>query len=228
MATDTAYGLVRAFDDFNRKAIDTTNYYTSNTDSGGTAFAINEQRNGVVRGSVDTTDNDITNLFKDGPIYRPNAGGPVIMESRVTLITSVADGETYVGFSDDDGTDEVAITLSAADVQTSNATDAAGFAYTGAGTADWKRVGANNGSITNAARCNVKGATTPVAATWQTLKVVINEDGDADYYIDGIFQGTIASATRATISLNPAWALQGGGTARSVDVDYIYVQAGRI
>lgn len=230
MATDTNRGIVKTWDDFERKAIDTTNLYTTNVDAGGTAFGINEQRNGVVRGSVDATDNRITNLFKDPVIWRPNQGGPLIFESRVALITSIADGESFIGLTDDDGADENPILVSTADVQTNAATDGVGFVYTGAGTADWKIAAVNNGATPagSPARANTGGATTPVAATWQTFRIVVNEDGDADFYINGVFQGRIDAATRATISLCPGWCVQSGGTARSMDIDYVFVSAGRL
>ena len=227
-ATDTGFGTVRVFDDFERKAIDTTNLYTGNNDAGGTAFAINEQRNGVVRGAVDTDDNDITNLFKDPVIWRPNSGGPLTFETRCTLITSIANGETFLGMTDDDGTDENPITLSAADVQTSNATNAVGFAYTGGGTVDWKAVSVNAGAAGTPTRCNAGGATTPVATTWQTFRVVINQDGDADFYIDGRWHYREDAATAPATSLCPGWALQSGGAARSLDIDYVYLSVGRV
>ena len=125
-------------------------------------------------------------------------------------------------------TDENPMTLSTADVLTSNATNAVGFAFTGAGTADWKAVsvnGAADGAIT---RCNTGGATTPVLLTWQTFKVVLNQDGDADYYIDGVFHVREDAAVSVSTLLAVGIAQQEGGTARSTDVDYIYVSAGRL
>ena len=49
-----------------------------------------------------------------------------------------------------------------------------GFAFTGAGTADWKMVSVNGDADGAVARANTGGATTPVLTTWQTLKVAIN------------------------------------------------------
>lgn len=226
-ATDTSFGMVRVFDDFTGKALDTTNFYTTNSDTGGTAFAINEQRNGVIRGGTDGTDGDLTNLFKDPVIWRPNAGG-LIFESRVTLITSIADGESFIGLTDDDGTDENPILVSTTDAATTNASNAAGFAYTGAGTADWKAVSVNADADGSVTRCNNGGATTPATTTWQTFRVAINTDGDADFYIDGIWQDREDAAVAASTSLCPGWCIQGGGTARSMDIDYVFVQVGRV
>ena len=162
MATDTNKGKVRFFDDFLGDTIN-LDLYTTNSDTGGTAFAVSIQRNGVIRGGVDTTDNDITNLFGEVQ-WRPDQSGPLTLEIRATLITSLADGETYIGFSDAT-TDENPVTLSTADVETSNADNAAGFAYTGAGTVDWKAVSSNATADGTVTRCNVGGATTPVVGT---------------------------------------------------------------
>lgn len=226
MPTDTSMGKTHFFDDFLADTIN-LDFYTLNSDTGGTNFATSAQRNGAVRGSVDTTDNDITNLFA-ALNYRADSGGPTTMEVRMVTRTSVADGETYVGWTDDSAADEMPLTLSTTDVVTSTATDLAGFAYTGAGTASWKCVATRNDVDATVATANVGGATTPVVGTYQTFKVVLNEDGDAYYYLNGIFQTRIASAIRATVDLTVCVGLQSGGTARDVDIDYIDIWTGRI
>ena len=149
-----------------------------------------------------------------------------MLETRVKAVTSVADGETYVGFSDAT-TDENPITLSTADAITTNASNAAGFTYTGAGTGSWKAVSVNGDADGSVITCNVGGATTPVVGTWQTLKIVINSEGDARFFINGIDQGEELLAVSPSTLLNSAIALQSGGTARSLDVDYIEIIAGR-
>lgn len=226
MATDTSFGKVRSFDDFNRKAIDTTNLWNSNADTGGTAFAINTQANGVVRGTGDGTDGDKTNLI-DNVIYRATAGGPLICEWRVKAVTSLADGETFVGVTDAT-TDETPVQVSTTDAQTDAATDAAGFCYTGAGTANWKACSVKNDASQTPVACNKGGVTTPVVGTYQTLRVVINDDGDIDYYINGIWQAQIAAGITASVLLAPVVAFEDGGTARSIDADYRYVECGRV
>lgn len=227
-ATDTGFGIVRYFDDFVRLVIDsaTASLYTVRADSGGTAFAINEQHNGAIRGTGDGTDGDVTSIFGP-PLWRADSGGPLILEQRVTLITSLANGEEYIGWSDDDGTDENPITLSTSDVVTTNASNAVGFAYTGGGTANWKGVSVNGDADGSVIALNAGGATTPVLTTWQTFKVVINQDGDADYYIDGTFHGREDAAVSASALLAPCVVQQDGGAARSTDIDYLYISAGR-
>ena len=224
-STDTSRGFVENFDDFDRKVIDITNRWTTNSDTGGTAFAINDQTNGVIRGGVDTDDNDLTNLF-DFVDFRLDES-PATVEWRAKTVTSVANGETFIGVTDSNSTDENPITLSAADVQTSNATDAAGFAYTGGGTGNWKAVAVKTDSDLTPVACNVGGATTPIVGTWQTFKMVFSTEGHCRFFIDGREQAFIENAVSPTVLLNAGICVQGGTTARSLDVDYRYVKHGR-
>ncbi len=226
MANDTPKGKIHWEDDFTARVLDVTHYWTANSDSGGTKYAINEQHNGVVRGGTDGTDGDLTSIFS-APIWRADKGGPLTLEIRAKLITSLADGETYLGWTDDDATDENPLLVSTADVLTSAANDAVGFMFTGAGTASWKAAGTKNTTDTSVLTCNTGGATTPVVGTYQTFKIVLNSDGDADFYIDGIEHGRRDNAITASTVLGVGIVIQGGGTARSHDVDYVEVWAGR-
>lgn len=225
MPTDTGFGKVRHFEDFLGKALDTTNDWNTNT-AGGTAPAINLQANGALRITMDGTDGDNDGLI-DQVIYRATAGGPLTCEWRVIPRTSVADGETYIGLTDAT-TDETTIKLSTVDAQTSAADDAVGFAYTGAGTASWKAVSVKATVSTTPVTCNKGAATTPVVGTYQTFRVVVNADGDADYYINGIWQARIDNAVTAATLLAPNVVVETGGTARGVDIDYRYVECGRV
>lgn len=224
MATDTSRGLIHYWDDFLGDTINLDNYIV-NTD-GGTAFAINLQQNGVIRGTGDGDNGDFTNLM--GPvIYRADAGGPLTLEIRATLITSLLNGEWFIGFSDS-AADENPITLSTADVVTTVASNAVGFAFTGSGTANWKGVSVNDDTDGAVIALNTGGVTTPVLTTWQTFKIVLNTDGDADFFIDGIFQGREDAAVSPTTLLNYQVTMQDGGTVMSMDLDYIEVWSGRI
>lgn len=225
MATDTSFGKVRAFDDFNRKALDTTNLWNIQQ-AGGTNPAINIQANGAVRITMDGTDADI-DAVTDQVVYKATAGGPLVVEWRVIPRTSVADGETFIGLTDENAA-ETPIQVSTVDAQTDSATDAAGFCYTGAGTANWKACSVKADSSRTPVACNKGGVTTPVVGTYQTLRIVLNEDGDADYFINGIWQARIDLAVTATTLLAPTINVQTGGTARGIDADYRFVECGRV
>lgn len=225
MPSDTSFGKVRNFDDFTRKALDTTNLWNIRQ-AGGTNPAITIAANGLVRITMDGTDGDIDQL-NDQVIYRATAGGPLICEWRVIPRTSLADGETFIGLTDEDAA-ETPIQVSTADVQTDSASDAAGFCYTGAGTANWKACAVIANTSRTPVACNQGGATTPAVGTYQTFRIVINQDGDADFYIDGRWQARIDLAVTPGTLLAPSIGAQTGGTARGIDADYRYVECGRV
>ena len=72
------------------------------------------------------------------------------------------------------------------------------------------------------------GATTPELTTYQTFKIVVNADGDADYYIDGVFHARENLAVDPDVLLNIFVCQQDGGAARSTDLDYFYLSTGRV
>src|SRR3990167_11357211 len=111
---DSGFGKVRDFNVFLKKALDTTNIWNVNT-GGGTTPAINLQANCVVRITSDGTDGDKDYMI-DQVVYRGNANGPLIVEWRMKTVTSIADGETFVGATDAT-TDETPIQVSTTDVQ---------------------------------------------------------------------------------------------------------------
>ena len=223
---DTPKGKVVFFDDFLGKALDVTNWYTGNSDSGGTTPVILLRQGGVIQMGVDTTDNDVTSLRSN--VNFAASHGTMTMEARMKLITSVADGENNIGFTDDSATDEIIAVLSTTDTYTATAAaDFACFSYTGAGTANWKAIASKNGTDATPVACNQGGATTPVVGEYQTFKIVVNTDGDADFYINGKWQARIDSAITAATLMCFGWDLVSGGTARSGYLDYVEIIGSR-
>ena len=223
MPADTPKGKIHFYDDFLGDTINLDLYAVNGDD--GTAGAIVVAHNGVFRMTGDGTDTDIENIY--GPAqWRSDAGGPLTLEIRATLVTSLADGETFIGISDA-AADEEPFSVSTADALTSTSSDGAGFCYTGGGTADWKAVSTNADADGTVTRCNRGGATTPVLGTWQTFKLVVNVDGDVDFYIDGILHYTEELGVAPATLHNFFVSMVDGGTVRSMDIDYIEVWAGR-
>ena len=233
MAIDTSKGKVKFFDDFTDKALDTTNWWTGRSDAGGTTPVVLLRHGGVVQMGVDATDDDVSSLtgnveWAAGLTSAQGSGGPLTFEARLCLVTSLADGETFIGLSDDSATDEIPAVISTTDTYTATAaTDFCGFGYNGAGTASWKAMASKNGTDVTMVACNQMGATTPVLLTYQTFKIVVNEDGDADFYIDGKWHVRLDNAITATVLMCPHIDIQSGGTARSMYIDYVAMEAGR-
>lgn len=223
MPVDTSKGLIHFFEDFLGDTINLDQFVVNGDD--GTAGAINVQHNGVFRITGDGTDSDIENIY--GPAqWRADAGGPLTLEVRATLITSLADGETFIGFSDA-AVDEEPFSVNTADALTSTSSDGVGFCFTGAGTADWKAVSTNADADGTVTRLNKGGTTTPVLTTWQTFKLVVNQDGDVDFYIDGVNHYREDAAIAPATLHNWFVSMVDGGTVRSLDLDYIEVWASR-
>lgn len=219
-STDTGFGVIRFFDDFLDDTLNT--FWTTVASDSGTAVIINEQHGGTVR-FVGTTDGHIQNLF--GPeMYRPDQGGPLIFECRVKM-SSITTGFA-AGWTDDNDTDEMPIDLDGGTL-TTTATDGVALVYDSGKGANWYGVAVKNGSDHGSAPLDL--GVGPTAATYQTLRVVVDADGNnADFYVDGKFRGTLSGAcTTATVLHAPFAAQLANGTASNIDVDYIFLQAGR-
>lgn len=228
MALDTPKGQVRFFDDFTGKVLDVTNWWTGRSDSGGTTPVILLRQGGVVQMGVDTTDDDVSSLASNVN-FRANAGGGITFEARCQLVTSAADGENFIGLSDDSATDEIPAVISTTDTYTATAAaDFCGFGYNGAGTANWKAMASLAGADLTMLACNAGGkVTTPVVGEYQTFKIVVNEDGDADFYINGVFHRRLNAAITASVLMCAHIDIQSGGTARSMYIDYVELIGGR-
>lgn len=227
-STDTGFGAVRLFDDFLGDSYDTFQWAVPVANSG-TAPAINVQTNGVIRNTVtNNSSNDLSTLVSE-IIFKASAGGPLVMEARVALITSLSQF-LFVGLAAAKPT-TTATTIpmnTNGGTFTTNATDAVGFMYTGgsSGAAVWQCAGVKNGADTAitaaASRFN------PVLTTFQTLRIVVNADGSASFYINGeIIKENLANAVTAGTLLCAVISNADDGAAASLDADYVYVCCGR-
>lgn len=224
MATDTGFGTVRFFDDFLGDTMDANSWAADETGNS-TNFAINAQRNGVVRGTVTSnSSSDIAVLYGELN-YRPNMNGPLTFEARITPITSLSQ-MIFAGLSDEK-TVEKPIDYNGG-TQTTTATDAVGFYYAGGETsATWRCGGVAAG--TDSTHTAVSSRLNPVVATWQTLRVVVDADGGASFYINGeIIKENVSGCCTKTVSLMPFLAVSDDGAAASLDVDYVFVSVGRL
>ena len=226
MATDTNKGRVHLFHDFNCPAVDETNDIDAGTENSGTQ-AISVLENGVYRLTTGTTaDNRVA--FATALNYQADNGGPLSAEFRVKSVTAITTRAYFIGFTDvvPSGTLENPIEQSGTTL-TSTASNAVGFMYDTASTTDnWYAVGVK--ADTDAV--SVETGVAPAAAgTYQTLKVVVNQDGDADFYIDGKWEGRVDNAVTASTSLCAICLVETRtGGASSLDCDYREVWAGRV
>lgn len=223
MATDgTSFGKVRLFDDFNRAVIDTNRWVAGSTNSA-TAFAINAQVNGVLRGTVtNNSSNDLSDVYAS--LNYQAANGGIYFEARCAIITSLSQ-LIFIGLSDE-ATNERPIDYNGGTL-TTTATDAVGFYYAGGeASATWRYGGVKNG--TDSAHAAAPARHNPVAATFQTFRIVVNPDGAASFYINGdLIKENVASCVTAGTSLMPYFSITDDGAAGSLDVDYAFCESGR-
>ncbi len=183
--------------------------------------------NGVVRltsGNTVTVAESLSSLTQ-GLQWRASDGG-LTLEVSFLPVTDVADVSYFVGFTDVLATStlEEPVTLSG-NTFTTNATDAVGFVYdTGATTDVWYGKGVKNGTDSS----TVTTESAPTVSTAQTLKIEIDSDGIAYFYIDGVGVGSIADAVTTTVALTPIICVMARATtSKSVDIDYIDVKKDR-
>lgn len=222
-STDTGFGKVRCFDDFNRPVIDTNRWVAGSTNSA-TAFAINAQTNGVLRGTVTNNSSNDLSVVYGSLNYQADDAGPLVFEARCSIITSLSQ-LIFIGLSDE-ATNERPIDYNGGTL-TTTATDAVGFYYAGGeASATWRYGGVKNG--TDSAHAAAPSRLNPVAATFQTFRIVVNADGAASFFINGeVVKENVASCVTVTTSLMPYFSITDDGAAGSLDVDYVYVEKGR-
>jgi hypothetical protein len=190
---------------------------------------INAQQNGVVRltsgdagGGDDAVD---ASVLTHSLIWYPQTGG-LRATFRVKIPSSVANVAVFIGFTDVIGTAEFPIhSAGSADTVTDNATDAAGILYdTAMDTDTWGLIGTKNGTQTTFSALSA----TPVADTYQTIRITLSTEGSLFATINGVQTVTVANAVTASVALTPVVAVMTRTTAvKSVDMDYIEVEAHR-
>lgn len=226
---DSGFGHIRLFDDFLGDTYDTL-LWSVPVAANATAYAINVQANGVIRGTVtNNTSSDLASLVGE-IIYRASAGGPLIFEARVALQTSLLQF-LFVGLTGtkpDTTVTNIPMNTNGGTFTTAHA-NAVGFMYTGgtSGAAVWQVAGtkANADTAITAAPSRFN----PVLATFQTLRIVLNPDGAASFYIDGnIIKENLANAVTAATLLTPAICITDDGAAASLDADLVYISCGRV
>ncbi len=223
-STDTGFGKVKVFEDFRGPAVDTTNIISVNSEnSGTTAVSIAEDGVQALVTGATSGNRSATGLALN---WYCNHGG-LIFEARVKNITAITARALYIGISDvaPATTLENPIEMSGSTL-TTTATDAAGFMYdTDATIGDWYCVSVKNGSDGTPYDTAIVPA---AAATYQTFRVVLNSDGDADFFIDGKFVKTITDAVTATVALCAYICLETrASAAKTAHVDYIYMEKPR-
>jgi hypothetical protein len=215
------------FEDFMGDVAPSEVNYTEGTDTTTADGAIVALVNGVFRL---TAGDSAGSIAADGAQLNTELNwkvsqGKLVMEARVSIaaITTVS---CFVGLTDTKAL-EAPFSLSGTTF-TSNATDAVGFLFDTAATTDTIRlVGVKADTDATAQDTGVAF----VADTYKVLRVEINSDGAATFYINGLQVGTLMSAAiTTTVALTPVFIIrpEGAVAGRTMDIDYFMVAADRV
>ena len=157
---------------------------------------------------------------------------PFVMEFRVRF-TDLDTKTFYVGLTDVN--DDTAILEGgnlhgATATLTLTASDLCGFYLSAELTEDemWHCV-YNGGSTTGAtASANVQSGVDAVAGEWDILRLEVDPNGTARWFINGVLKQTVAGAVSTTTDLAVICMVEAKGAAiETVDVDYGMVKANR-
>lgn len=214
------------FDDFFGDTLDTRWSGAAGNDAQAVAPAVSAAVGGKVRmttGDTTTVSESCVSLTH-GLNWKAGNGG-LVMEAKITPVTSVANVAYFVGFTDAlaTGSLELPMTLSTA-TMTAVADDCAGFLFDTAATTD-VFYGAAVKATTATVFASSPACNAPVADTAMTLRVEIDTSGNVRFYQDGVYMGKIDSAITTTVALTPVVAAMARTTtSKSLDVDYVYAQ----
>jgi hypothetical protein len=165
-------------------------------------------------------------VWADVPIRLDTLGGILTIEARLRIKSSVATVSVFFGLTDSTALEEPF--TNAADVITSVATDAVGFHYdTDATTDQWWALAVDSDvdDTGNAATGN-----TPVADTWQKLKIEVSANGALiKFYVNGSLVKTLSAAgVGPDVVLYPTVIANATTTtSKTIDVDYVRVRGVR-
>jgi hypothetical protein len=159
--------------------------------------------------------------------------GPIIMECRVQF----ADGNTK-GFvfgltnenADDVSIEDDIISNDAATTLTISADDFVGFYFDAELTdaEDWHMVYKGGTTSAETTSSNIDADDVAVDGEWQILRVEIDPNGTARWYIDGVLKQTVEGAASTTEDLAVVCLVgDHAGGAELAYVDYVLVEANR-
>lgn len=220
---------VEFFDDFLGDSMDGRWNFQEGADTATSGVAIAAGNNGVIE--ITTGDSATTTMAGNGAQLDLGAlnwkasGGGLSMECRIktSAITSVS---LFVGFTDQIASLENPYSLSGT-TYTSNASDAVGFLFDTAATTDTIRC---VGVKADTDATNVDTSIAYVADTYKKLRIEIDVNGVAKFWIDGVLYATMSAAVTAATALVPVIAGYSSlnGSTRVFTVDYVHVAQDRI
>lgn len=236
LKADPTEDVVVTFDDFQQAAIDTTDKWIAVAGATATIAAIVASPEGKIdmvsgtNGTAGVTDAAAVSsrVLTHGQAV---SLGQTIFEARVSL-SHITGATVCVGLSDkiaSDSAEAVLHTVKAEVIADDGLTvsNALSFAQDSEATAPtkWYATSENAGTIAHAAAAaDCLLSVGPTANTYQVLRIEVDANGDARYYVDGVLKHTELTAVATTAVLVPYIAVtaeDGTPVATTVSVDYI-------
>lgn len=224
MATDTSFGRVRFFDDFLDDTLD-DNAWTIDDITGGTNFVIAEAVNGTAVGTAHTSAGQ--GVLLHGTLdWQADDGGPLIFETRVKLGVTLS-SLIFVGFTDEK-TGEMPMDYNGGSL-TTTADDAAGIYMAGGETGYTWRCGGTANTV-DSTQTAADSKYNPVSGTYQTFRVVVNENGYGSFFINGdlIVENVAGCLTVGTSVMPCLQVCEDAVASGTLTADYVYVSKGRV
>jgi len=194
-------------------------------DTGVVALAVS---NGAVRISNNNENGKGVALTTD-LVFSPSLMGTLTLEARVQM-QALTTRSLFIGFTDAIANDVAEPVTSTTITHTLAASDLCGFVLDSQLTAAAVWHACYNGGTTTGQTVSTSTTTgvTAVAGEWDVLRIEIDTNGTARYYINGNLESTVVEAVSTTVlqgSLVGAFGTT--TTAADMDVDYIHVTANR-
>jgi len=242
----SGYGRIRLFNDFCGPEIPVANAVAYGTSAGGCNYYLGDF---AVKGDLGETDTGVVALGitsgavrisgnnEDGKgvalttdlVFSPALNGTLCVEARVQM-QALTTRSVFIGLCGTIADDIAEPLTSATTTHTLTATNLCGFVMDSQLTAAavWHAV-YNGGSTTGQTDSTLTTTgISAVASEWDVLRLEVDPNGTARYWINGVLESTVTGAVSTT-------ALQGAvvgcwgttTTAADMDVDYIAVEANR-
>lgn len=185
---------------------------------------------GVATVTASTTASDITGLTTT-KMFDVALMGTLVMEARVQF-AGLDEKSFFMGFSDENDEDEVAVLTSSATTVTYAASDLVGFHWdhsmTGVSEDDWHGVYRGGSAADETDSANLDLDATITAGLWDVLRVEVDNNGTARWYVNGVLEKILAGAVSTTDNLAAQLYVESHSTtAGVVYVDYILIRANR-
>ena len=247
MPAQGGYGRIRLFHDFQGPEIPVANAVAYGTSAGGCNYYIGDFS---LKGDLAQTDAGLVSLSKasgygrlggdnqDGKgaaicteiCFSPVLNGPMAVECRLERAALTA-GVTFVGFCGTAADDIAEPVTSTGTTHTLVATDLCGFLLDSQLTASdglWHTVYAGGATTGPTLSTTNETTKTAILAESDIVRLEIDPNGTARFYINGDLERTVEGAVSTTAlqaALVGIWGTT--TTAASVDLDYFAVEANR-